>query len=418
MVIAYLVYDMRSLRTCTLTCCSWYIAAVPHLHHDLLIDPNFPGRNLRWPNPLQYMHKLGLLPFVKTFWVHRSNRSDAFSSKCFNNCTLRQFSALTNVNRLMINNLDIPSFMPRIRRYFGHFLPTVRELSLKEPKGSRRQIIFFVGLFKHLEDIEFHYDATGFHEESVDDPTLIPSFAPPLRGSLRMVNFTRVDLLKDMIGLFGGIRFYWIDLFNVKGMRPLLDACAETLECLRFSPIDPRGKEFYLNGVQVLADSFTVKFSLQDFDLSRNKSLRALEIMAYDLDKALQSGWSGATSNILEHALTVVASPAPFRITVIYREDDFRGVERWHSDWPYLREMSQADIIAEASRHHRRFEVLRKAHKVRDFQLVLCADVWDPVGEYAVRMLKEAVAEERAKGGFNVFLSEPLVIYRPWRSRL
>ena len=55
---------------------------------------------------------------------------------------------------------------------------------------------------------------------------------------------------------------------------------------------------------------------------------------------------------------------------------------------------------------------------MRDFQLILCADIWDPVGEYAVRMLKEAVAEERAKGGFNVFLSEPLVIYRPWRSRL
>ena len=54
---------------------------------------------------------------------------------------------------------------------------------------------------------------------------------------------------------------------------------------------------------------------------------------------------------------------------------------------------------------------------MRDFQLVLDASVWGPAGEYSVKMLKEAVAEEKAKKGFDDFLSEPLVTCHPQRSR-
>lgn len=56
-------------------------------------------------------------------------------------------------------------------------------------------------------------------------------------------------------------------------------------------------------------------------------------------------------------------------------------------------------------------------HHYRNFQLVLCADVWDGAGDYAVRSLEQAVAVEKAKGGFNGALPEPLVIYRPRGSR-
>ena len=94
-------------------------------------------------------------------------------------------------------------------------------------------------------------------------------------------------------------------------------------------------------------------------------------------------------------------------------------MESWRNpDRPPLCEVSQDGRRAEALRHHRRFEVFREVCKVRDFRLVLNATVWDPVGEYSVRMLKEAVAEEKAKGGFDDFLSEPSVTYRPCRTRL
>ena len=49
-------------------------------------------------------------------------------------------------------------------------------------------------------------------------------------------------------------------------------------------------------------------------------------------------------------------------------------------------------------------------HQVRDFQLVLCAHIWDGVGECAEQLLKEAVAEERRDGAPLAFFPEPLMI--------
>jgi len=250
MIIAHLVYDTNSLRTCTMTCYSWYLAAVPHLHNILITHTNSLDRKFRWPNPLRHMHALGLFPLVEILWVHRDYGNDSnnngnlvFSSKQFNHRILRQTSALVNVQRLMVDNLDISSFMPRIQQYFKNFLPTVRELVLAEPKGTRRQITYFVGLFQHLEDLEIHY-GVDFSGEPVDNLMLIPPFAPPLRGWLRLSHLTGVGLLEDMIYLYGGLRFSYMALCNVEGTKLLLEACAETLKELELYPTDPRGEPF------------------------------------------------------------------------------------------------------------------------------------------------------------------------------
>jgi len=131
-IIAYLVYHTRSLRACTLTCYSWYIAALPHRHRTLFIGINRWDRKSRWPNPIQRMHTLGLLPLVKLCWIRGGGHGDAcFSPKLFKSHTLHQFSALTNVQELGIDRLDVSSFMPRIQRYISKiysWYPTVREV--------------------------------------------------------------------------------------------------------------------------------------------------------------------------------------------------------------------------------------------------------------------------------------------------
>ena len=419
MIIGHLAYDLPSLRACTLTCRSWYIAATPHLHYLLCISNEYWGPKYRWSNALRHMHMLGLLPLVRTFWFRGDNNDDALSLKRFDHHTLRQFSALTNVRRLAITHLDIPSFMPGIQQYFGHSQPTVRELYLREPKGSRRQIIYFIGLFEHLEDLELH-DLPGVLEgEPVDDLTLTPSFVPPLRGGLKLVRFKRMDILKDIIDLFGGIRFRRMNLLDVEGVPLLLGACARTLETLTLYPTDPRGERLPPKGVHVPTNCFAARSSTQDFDLSRNESLRTLQVMASSIDHALSSGSPDTASSLLKYVLSTITSPSFFEVVVRFRWSDFCAVESWrYPDRPPVREVSKADREAEGLRHHRRFGVLREAHKVRDFQLALNARVWDPAGEYSVRMLKEAVAEEKAKGGFDKFFSEPLVTYCPCRSRL
>jgi len=186
------------------------------------------------------MYRLGLLPLVRELHVVNGYPYIWLSKGLFNRNVLRPFLTFTNVRELEIDFLDIPSFLPGIRRYFGHFPPTVRSLTLREPRGSRREIIYFIGLFQHLQDLKLCYDVAK-PEEPADDLTMTPSFIPPLQGWLTLFCLRRVDLLKDMIDLFGGIRFRYMHLRNVDGMRFLLGACAKTLEVVVLDPTDPHG---------------------------------------------------------------------------------------------------------------------------------------------------------------------------------
>ena len=110
-----------------------------------------------------------------------------------------------------------------------------------------------------------------------------------------------------MIGLFGGIRFRYMSLFNVVGMRLLLDACAETLETLRLHPSDPRGKELSPSGLQMLTGDFAGVSSIRDFDLSRNKFLQTLEITSHDIVCALsQAGSLDTATGHFAYALSTI----------------------------------------------------------------------------------------------------------------
>ena len=419
MIVAHLIYDTHSLLACSLTCYSWYIAVVPHLH-DTLISPTSssmnPGKFL-WPKQLRCMYKLGLLPLVKKLYIRKraAYHPDRFSPKCFNSSTLRHLLALTGIQELGIDYLDIPSFMPGIQKYFGHFLPTLRSLSLRVPKGYDWQIIYFIGMFEHLQDLKLLHDFPTDFQEGEPMDIMAPPFAPPLRGRLTLTNFTRVGILEDMIYRFGGIRFRHMDLSNVDGTRLLLGACAETLETLRLYPSDPRGKELSPDRVGVLADNFTVKSSLRDFDLSRSKSLRTLQVAARSIDGRFMYGPSDAPAILLKFALSTIRSPVFSEVTIFYRDYDFRGVQPNHNvlDGPPICRMSPDEMVEDALWHRRRFEVFREMRKVRDFQLVLCADVWDRIGWFSVRVLEDAVAAEKARGGFDRFFSEPMVVFSP-----
>jgi hypothetical protein len=163
----------------------------------------------------------------------------------FHHCTLCKSFGLTNLQELGIEFSDIPKFMPKLQRHFRHFSQTVRFLALRSPKGTYRQIIYFIGLFQHLEDLELVFRSTisDFEKETpVGDLTLIPPFVPLLRGRLTILFSKGAELLEDMIELFGGIRFRSMYLFGVGGTRLLLNACVEILETLRLHQADFRGE--------------------------------------------------------------------------------------------------------------------------------------------------------------------------------
>ena len=134
---------------------------------------------------------------------------------------MRYLSALTNLQELGIDYLHLPSFMPNIQRYFGHFSPTLRFLALRDPYGSCRQILYFIGLFPILQDLKLCYEPPEDELKSAADATLVPLSISPLRGWLTLTCFTGENLVKDMIFFLGGLRFRHVDLFRVKCVRLL-----------------------------------------------------------------------------------------------------------------------------------------------------------------------------------------------------
>ena len=244
--------------------------------------------------------------------------------------------------------------MPRIKRYFRHFLPTVRSLTLSGPKGSRRQIIYFIGIFQHLRDLELC--DVGFISPGPPggNLTLVPAFVPPLQGWPRL-SFTRVGLLKDMVELFGGIRFRYMRFYDVDGMRFLLNACGKTLQTVVLDPTDPRSEQLSSKVIQALVNNFAAKFSIEDFNLSQNNSLWILQVPMRSPDIA---------SSFFKHVLPTIRSTAFYKIVLIYWAFYFRGIRSGHSAQPLSPELSQAERAQEVSGHRRRLEVFRETHKV------------------------------------------------------
>jgi hypothetical protein len=110
MITAHLFYDTHNLA-CYLTCYSWYIAAVPHLHHTLITPACFTHENELpwWPDSFRATHKFGLFPSARKFLGRGCIRDSSpaeppsFSPKLFGRHILHQFSAPTNVRELRVD---------------------------------------------------------------------------------------------------------------------------------------------------------------------------------------------------------------------------------------------------------------------------------------------------------------------------
>jgi len=102
----------------------------------------------------------------------------------------------------------------------------------------------------------------------------------------------------------------------------------------------------------------------------------------------------------LTYAFSTIKSPVFTEVVVVYRDYDFYGLP------------SAVNKAVRPRPHHKHFSALHRMNRVRPFQVVLCADVWDRVVADAVQALEQAIFEEQAKVGFGAFSSEPLVISR------
>jgi hypothetical protein len=231
-IIAHIALDLDTLKAFSLTCRTWYIAAVPHLHHTLTLTSRGELK------PLSKLHKLGLMPLIKEIWVEQHENA-WLVPQTFSRRDLRFFSAFMNVQTLVFERLEIPRFMPGVERYFAHFSPALRSITFMQPLCTPRQLSHFLSLFPNLDDIAIWEFPTYPPNVTIPVTELVPFYTPRLRGRLVLRGSNSVETWTHLIASGGRLRFCYMDLWSVRGCAPVLfEACADTLETLRFSAED------------------------------------------------------------------------------------------------------------------------------------------------------------------------------------
>ena len=240
MIIAFLTCDIGDLKACSLICHSWYIAAAPHLHHTFTLRGNRPDVARGKLKPLPVLHELGLIPLVKELRVEQEfHLGGWFAPQAFGHNDLRYFSAFKSVHTLKLQRMEIYRFMPAVNRYFESFSPTLRSIALYKPNCTPRQLSHFLSLFLNLDDIEIERIDTSVPDTTVPDTEVNLCPVPRLRGRLALHDFRYAETWTNLIASCGGLRFRHIDLrANVACAPTVLEACAGTLETLRFHATD------------------------------------------------------------------------------------------------------------------------------------------------------------------------------------
>jgi hypothetical protein len=159
--------------------------------------------------------------------------------------------------------------------------------------------------------------------------------------------------------------------------------------------------------METLTNDFSAISSPQDFNLSHNESLRTLEVT----ELSILMGRSNIPG--IKQALSTIRSLAFSQVIVLYQDEDFSG-ECPHRVrdifWYRKREKSWR-----TPGYQKIFRILHEMCEIRDFRLVLCADVWGYVRKYAMSELEWVISEGCAKWGLGKFSSRLSVTSFPRR---
>ena len=227
------VCDIDTLRSCSLTCSSWYTTVKPLLCHFKRGDLR-PGECYQ---TLEELSKHGSLPLVKRFCVLAPRSSHHNNLTTLN--ILVNLSSFDNLRELRIDDFRIPKFI-KIQETPIQLIPDLQSLVLVRPAASCRQILHFIGLFGNLQDFGL-IDYSRIREDRITY-TLKPSL-PPLRGWLAL-KWGHVRTLVDlMINLRPGLHLTGVDLSAADPYvsQRIIDACARTIVTCQFS----EGEEFF-----------------------------------------------------------------------------------------------------------------------------------------------------------------------------
>lgn len=138
--------------------------------------------------------------------------------------------------------------------------------------------------------------------------------------------------------------------------------------------------------------------------MSRHESLRELEL-------TVESIVNPSAPGFLQKILSTISPSLSLKLVIIY---DFFSIYPKCSGRPNHAGCSKRMRDAERDRRQsQRFEVLHRAREVRDFQLVLCAEVRQSMVECAMRVLEHDVKIQKDRGFDSLLAGSSIVSVIP-----
>ena len=194
------------------------------------------------PSP-DHPHKSHSFPLAKLFKIDFPPGIPEFAPTQIDVHNLPCCWPLKNLQQLSIDSLQLSEFMPNFKQYFGRFASNLLSLALTGPRGSIRQILYFIGHFENLQDFKLCCFSPA--EEDETTANLKPPFKPPLCGWLTLNLVEGKEFVDEMIVLFGGLHFRYVGLYGVACAQQVLNACAGTLEILWLDERNLDSEDFF-----------------------------------------------------------------------------------------------------------------------------------------------------------------------------
>jgi len=184
---------------------------------------------------------------VKKIRVDQGPGTDSWlASQAFSHLDLRYFSAFANVHALDLENMQIYRFIPGTERYLEHLTrqrydPSHCPIHTAVPPNNY-----------HISSPFFQIWNTHKYPPDTTTPErdLTPFSTPNLRGQLVLCDSNWAETWTCLTTSCGGPRFHHMELRECASCAPVLfEACAETLETLRFSARDSSLSEWFRVGL-------------------------------------------------------------------------------------------------------------------------------------------------------------------------
>ena len=245
-ILRYLSDDLPALKACSLTSKIMHSSARPLIGSWLCLSPprkqGSKGRSMKSllkrskqaPDGLERltdMNRRGLLPHTRHLVLKMDELSLVPQSLLL---YTPYFLYIDNLQTLVIDGLDVATFVPVFNSCLGVFTRSLRSLDIRHIWDSDRQLLWFISQFPLLEDLSIRscYALYFFLGPS---PPLIRT-SPPFRGHLNLsLIMDPLSLCEALAQFPGGLHFTSIELKGCGKHSAIITACQLSLKTISYT---------------------------------------------------------------------------------------------------------------------------------------------------------------------------------------